>query len=59
MAGEDLTLLGHIAFLRKYAIELRALARHTSPRVAGRLHQIAHELEAEADQLETVVTGKG
>jgi hypothetical protein len=37
MAGEDLTLLG--ALLRKYAIELRALARHTSPRVAGRLHQ--------------------
>jgi hypothetical protein len=59
MAGEDLTLLGHIAFLRKYAIELRSLARHTSPSVAGRLHQIAHELEAEADQLERVVTGKG
>ena len=59
MAGEDLTLLGHIAFLRKYAIELRALGRHTSPRVAGRLHQIAHELKAEADQLEKVVIGKG
>jgi hypothetical protein len=59
MAGEDLTLLGHIAFVRKYAIELRALARHGSPRVAGRLHQIAHELEAEADQLEKVITGKG
>jgi hypothetical protein len=59
MAGEDLTLLGHIAFLRKYAIELRALARHGSPRVAGRLHQIAHELESEADQLEKVITGKG
>jgi hypothetical protein len=58
MAGEDLTLLGHIAFLRKYAIELRALAHHGSPRVAGRLHQIAHELEAEADQLEKVITGK-
>jgi hypothetical protein len=59
MAGEDLTLLGHIAFLRKYAIELRALARHTNPRITGRLHQIAHELEAEADQLEKVITGKG
>jgi hypothetical protein len=59
MAGEDLTPLGHIAFLRKYAIELRALSRYSSPRVAGRLHQIAHELEAEADQLEKVVTGKG
>ena len=58
MAGEDLTLLGHIAFLRKYATELRTLAGPTSPRVAGRLHQIAHELEAEADQLEKVVTGK-
>jgi hypothetical protein len=59
MSGEDLTLLGHIAFLRKYAVELRALARHASPRGAGRLHQIAHELEAEANQLEKVVTGKG
>ena len=59
MAGEDLTLLGHIAFLRKYTIELRALGRHTAPRIAGRLHQIAHELEAEADQLKKVVTGKG
>jgi hypothetical protein len=59
MASEDLTLSGHIAFLRKYAIELRALARQSTPKIAGRLYQIAYELEADADQLEKVAEGKG
>jgi hypothetical protein len=59
MAGDDLTLLGHIAFIRRYATELRAFAGETAPKIARRLHQIAHELEADAEQLEKVTTSKG
>jgi len=39
MASEDLTLSGHIAFLRKYAIELRALARQSTPKIATTMTQ--------------------
>jgi hypothetical protein len=56
MAREDLALMGLIAFLRKYAFELRhPLASESPSKVAGRLQQIARELEAEADQLEKVL----
>ena len=59
MAGVDLTLMGHPAFLRKSAIELRPLARRCAPKIAGRLYQIAAQLEADADQLEKVARGNG
>jgi len=59
VAGIDLTLLGHTTFLRKYAIELRTLARRCTPKIAGRLYQIAAQLEADADQLEKVARGNG
>jgi hypothetical protein len=51
--------LGHTTFLRKYAIELRTLARRCTPKIAGRLYQIAAQLEADADQLEKVARGNG
>ena len=56
MAGEDLTLQGHIAFVRHYAVELRAFA-YAAPDLAGKLRQIAHHLDADADQLERVAVG--
>ena len=52
-SGDDLTLLGHVAFVRKYAIELRALA-HAAPNIAGKLRQIAANLDADADQIEKI-----
>jgi hypothetical protein len=57
VAGVGLTLLGHTALLRKYAIELRALARRCTPKIAGRLYQIGTQLEADADQPEKVARG--
>jgi len=60
MADEYLILIRHVAVLRRRAIELRhALAGETTPqRVTGRVHQIARELEAEADQLAKVARTK-
>jgi hypothetical protein len=58
MAREDLALMGLIAFLRKYAFELRHPLASESPSKVG-LQQIARELEAEADQLEKVLGIKG
>jgi hypothetical protein len=55
---QDLTLLGHVAFLRHYAVQLHALAS-ASPAVGARLRQIAYCLDADANQLEEVVTGEG
>ena len=49
----DLTLLGHLAFVRKYAIELRALA-HAALNIATKLRQIAANLDADANQLEKI-----
>src|SRR5262245_34109988 len=52
-AGYDATVLGHVAFVRKYAIELRALA-HAAPNIAAKLRQVAAHLDADADQLEKI-----
>ena len=54
----DLTLLGHVAFLRHYAVQLHALA-YASPRIAAKLRQIAHSLEMDGDALEKIVSGEG
>lgn len=55
---KDLTLLGHIAFLRQYAVELRALT-HAAPGILTKLRQIADSLEADADQLQKIATRAG
>jgi len=55
---QDLTLLGHVAFLRHYAVQLQALA-HASPTIAAKLRQIAHSLEMDGDALEKIVSGEG
>jgi hypothetical protein len=55
---QDLTLLGHVAFLRHYAVQLHALA-YASPAIGAKLRQIAYCLDADADQLEKVVSGEG
>jgi len=55
---QDLTLLGHVAFLRHYAVQLEALA-FASPLIAAKLHQIAHSLETDGDALEKIVSGEG
>src|SRR5205085_2930812 len=55
---QDLTLLGHVAFLRYYAVELQALA-YASPTIAAKLRQIAHSLEMDGDALEKIVSGEG
>ncbi|MBV9015361.1 MAG: hypothetical protein JO213_05090 [Alphaproteobacteria bacterium] len=52
----DLTLLGNVAFSRKHAIELRALAC-AAPNIAPKLRQIAHQIDADADQLEKLAGG--
>ena len=57
MADEDLTLLGHVAFVRHYVVELRALA-HAAPNIAPKLRQIAYSLNADADQIEKVAAGE-
>ena len=57
MPTEDLTLLGHVAFVRHYVVELRALA-YAAPNIAPKLRQIAFCLDADADQLEKVAAGK-
>ena len=57
MATEDLALLGHVAFVRHYVVELRALA-YAAPNIAPKLRQIAFCLDADADQLEKVAAGK-
>jgi hypothetical protein len=54
----DLTLLGHVAFLRHYAVQLRALS-YAAPPIGLKLRQIAYSLDADADQLEKVVSGEG
>ena len=54
---QDLTLLGHVAFLRHYAVQLQALA-YASPTIAAKLRQIAHGLEMDGDALENIV-GRG
>jgi hypothetical protein len=55
---QDLTLLGHVAFLRHYAVQLQALA-YASPTIAAKLRQIAHSLEMDGDALENIVSGEG
>jgi hypothetical protein len=55
---QDLTLLGHVAFLRHYAVQLQALA-YASPMIAAKLRQIAHSLEADGDALEKIASGEG
>ena len=55
---QDLTLLGHVAFLRHYAVQLEALA-YASPIIAAKLRQIAHSLETDGDALEKIVSGEG
>jgi hypothetical protein len=57
MAEEDLILLGHVAFVRNYVVELRALA-HAAPNIAPKLRQIAYGLNADADQIEKIATGE-
>jgi hypothetical protein len=51
----DLTLLGHVAFLRHYASQLQALS-YASPNIAAKLRQIAYSLDADADQLEIIAS---
>src|SRR5436305_7355063 len=55
---QDLTLLGHVAFLRYYAVQVQALA-YASPTIAAKLRQIAHSLEMDGDALEKIVSGEG
>ena len=60
MAGEYSILIGHVAALRRRAIDLRhaVAGETTTKRVTGRVQQIPRELEAEADQLEKVARTK-
>jgi len=60
MPGEYSILIGHVAALRRRAIDLRhaVAGETTTKRVTGRVQQIARELEAEADQLEKVARTK-
>jgi hypothetical protein len=55
---QDLTLLGHVAFLRHYAVQLRALA-YASPAIAAKLRQIAHSLETDGETIERIALGEG
>ena len=55
---QDLALLGHVAFLRHYAVQLQALA-YASPNIAAKLRQIAHSLETDGDALEKIASGGG
>ena len=55
---QDLTLLGHVAFLRHYAIQLQALA-YASPEIAAKLRQIAYNLETDGNALEKIASGEG
>lgn len=54
---QDLTLLGRVAFLRHYAVQLQALA-YASPAIAAKLRQIAHSLETDGDTLERIASGE-
>ena len=55
---QDLTLLGHVAFLRHYAVQLQALA-YASPAIAAKLRQIAHSLETDGETIERIALGGG
>ena len=55
---QDLMLLGHVAFLRHYAVQLEALA-FASPIIAAKLRQIAHSLETDGEALEKIVSARG
>ena len=55
---QDLTLLGHVAFLRHYAVQLQALA-YASPAIAAKLRQIAHSLETDGETIEKIALGEG
>lgn len=55
---QDLTLLGHVAFLRHYAVQLQALS-YAAPYVGAKLRQIACSLDADADQLEMIASADG
>lgn len=55
---QDLTLLGHVAFLRHYAVQLQALS-YAAPNVGHKLRQIAYSLDTDADQLEIIVSADG
>jgi hypothetical protein len=54
---QDLTLLGHVAFLRHYAVQLQALA-YASPAIAAKLRQIAHSLETDGETIERIASGE-
>jgi hypothetical protein len=47
-----------VAFLRHYAVQLRALS-FAAPPIGLKLRQISYSLDADADQLEKVVSGEG
>jgi hypothetical protein len=55
---QDLTLLGHVAFLRHYAVQLQALS-YGAPNIAAKMRQIAYSLDADADQLEIIASDDG
>ena len=55
---QDLTLLGHVAFLRHYAVQLQALA-YAAPSIAAKLRQIAHSLETDGETIERIASGEG
>ena len=54
---QDLTLMGHLAFLRHYVVQLQALS-HAAPIIGTKLRQIAHSLDADADELERIASGQ-
>jgi hypothetical protein len=55
---QDLTLLGHVAFLRHYAVQLQALS-YAAPNVGHKLRQIAYSLDTDADHLEIIASADG
>ena len=50
MANRDFSLIGHIAFLRQAASELREAASH-EPELARVLRHVADQIEVEVDDL--------
>ena len=50
MANRDFSLIGHIAFLRQTASELRETASR-DPELAQALRHMADQIDAEADDL--------
>jgi hypothetical protein len=54
----EFSLVGHIAFLRQAASELRSIAEH-EPQIASTLREFAGKIEAEADELTDAAGFKG